>query len=333
MAQKVCIVGAGAIGGWIGARIALGGAAQVNAVARGSTLEALRQQGWRLLEEGTLRQAPLGAASDDPRELGAQDLVIVAVKGPAMAEVSALIPPLLGPHTVVLPAMNGIPWWFPQGLPGAAGAGPLDSVDPGGRIGAAIPAAQTLGCVVHASALVREPGLVEHKMGRGLVIGEPGTATSARLQSVGALLREAGFDVTLSDHIRRDVWFKLWGNLTMNPVSMLTGATADRILDDPLVRGFCSAAMREAAAIGERIGCAIAQSPEERHAVTRKLGAFKTSMLQDAEAGRALELDAIVAAVRELGSRVGVPTPTIDALFGLARLAAQVRGLYPASRA
>jgi 2-dehydropantoate 2-reductase len=147
-----------------------------------------------------------------------------------------------------------------------------------------------------------------------------------------ALLANAGFDVTLSPRIRNDVWYKLWGNLTMNPVSALTGATADRILGDPLVRAFCSAAMTEAATIGERIGCRIEQSPEDRHAVTRKLGAFKTSMLQDAEAGRAIELDAIVAAVREIGARVGVATPNIDALLGITRLFARVRRLYPEAR-
>jgi 2-dehydropantoate 2-reductase len=325
--NKVCIYGAGAIGGWIGAKLALKGL-DVSAVARGATLASLGMNGWRLVEAGEVLKAPAAAVSSDPRELGVQDLVVVAVKGPAMGEVAARIRPLIGPHTLVLPAMNGIPWWFTQGLPGAAGE-PLQSVDPGGAIAAAIPVSQVVGCVVHAAALVREPGLVEHRMGHGLVIGDAQAQKAQRVQALAALLGDAGFDVTLSEHIRRDVWFKLWGNLTMNPVSMLTGATADRILDDPLVRGFCSAAMREAAAIGERIGCAIAQSPDERHAVTRKLGAIKTSMLQDAEAGRAVELDAIVASVRELGQRVGVPTPMIDALFGLARLSARVRGLYP----
>jgi 2-dehydropantoate 2-reductase len=327
--KKVCIYGAGAIGGWMGARLALTGQVQVGAVARGATLQALREHGWRLAEEGRVRHAPIAEVSDDPSVLGVQDLVVVAVKGPAMREVAARIGPLIGPQTVVLPAVNGIPWWFSQGLAGPAGERPLRSVDPGGSIAAAIPIAQVIGCVVHASASVREPGFIEHRMGRGLVIGEPSGEESPRLLALAALLREAGFEVTVSQHIRRDVWFKLWGNMTMNPVSVLTGATADRVLDDELVREFCSSAMREAAAIGERIGCAIHQSPDERHAVTRKLGAIRTSMLQDAEAGRPLELDALVASVRELGQRVGVATPTIDSLFGLARLAARVRGLYP----
>ncbi len=324
--DKICIVGAGAIGGWIGARLACHTGARVSALARGATLQALRTHGWRLAEGGSEHTGPLAAAASDAAELGPQDLVVIAVKGPAMADLAPALAPLLGAHTVVLPAMNGVPWWFTEGL-GLGEA--LHSVDPGGVIARALPAGRVIGCVVHASASVREPGLVEHRMGRGLVVGEPSGADSARLQALAALLRQAGFDLTVSPRIRHDVWYKLWGNLTMNPVSMLTGATADRILDDELVREFCSAAMLEASAVGARIGCTIEQAPAERHAVTRKLGAFKTSMLQDAEAGRAVELDAIVAAVRELGQRVAVPTPTIDALFGLARLAARVRGLYP----
>jgi 2-dehydropantoate 2-reductase len=324
---KVCIVGAGAIGGFIGARLAAAGQAEVSALARGATLAALESQGWRLRQADALLCAP-ARASADAAALGPQDLVVIAVKAPAMAEVARAAGPLFGPATVALPAMNGVPWWFGQGI-AALGPAPLASVDPAGAIAAAIPLERVIGCVVHASAATAEPGLVLHKMGDGLIIGEPAGAMSARLRSLGDLLSAAGFSVTLSPHIRRDIWYKLWGNLTINPVSALTGATADRILDDPLVRAFCSAAMREAAAIGARIGCAIAESPEERHAVTRALGAFKTSMLQDAERGRPLELDTIVAAVREIGARVGVATPSIDALLGLARLFAQTRGLYP----
>jgi 2-dehydropantoate 2-reductase len=166
-------------------------------------------------------------------------------------------------------------------------------------------------------------------MGQGLILGEPQGGSSDRVTQLVALLQAAGFDATASDNIRYDIWYKLWGNMTMNPVSALTGATADRILADPLVRSFCSAAMAEAQAIGARIGCPIAQSAEARHAITAKLGAFKTSMLQDVEAHRAIELDAIVGVVREIGQRLQVATPNIDALLGLTRLMGQVRGLYP----
>ena len=325
--MKVCIIGAGAIGGFIGARLAAAGDAQVSALARGATLLALRQHGWRLRQGGALLQVP-ALASDDAATLGVQDLVIVAVKGPALAAVARGISPLLGPGTRVMPAMNGVPWWFGDGI-AALGPAPLQSVDPGGFIGRAIAMQRVIGCVVHASTYTAEPGCVQHTMGQGLIVGEPGGGRSGAVQAVADLLSRAGFDVTHSADVRRDVWYKLWGNMTMNPVSAITGATADLVLADPLVRQFNSAAMREAAAIGARLGCPIDQSPEDRHAITAKLGAFKTSMLQDVEAGRPIELDAIVGAVRELGQRLDVPTPYIDVLFGMARLFGQVHGLLP----
>ena len=325
--MKVCIVGAGSIGGFIGCRLAATGQGEVSALARGATLQALQQHGWRLQTGDTRVQAP-ARASDRPAELGVQDLVVIAVKGPALPALAPTLGPLIGPHTLLLPAMNGVPWWFAQGVPGLDDA-PLQSVDPGGAIAAALPLAQVIGCVVHASAASPEPGLVQHQRGQGLIVGEPAGGRSLRAQRVADLLAAAGFDVQHTENVRYDIWYKLWGNLTMNPVSAITGATIDRILADPDLRGFCSAAMREAAELGARIGCAIDQSPEDRHAVTAKLGAFRTSMLQDVDAGRPLELDSIVGAVHELGLRAGVPTPTVSALLGLTRVFARVRGLYP----
>jgi 2-dehydropantoate 2-reductase len=328
--MKVCIVGAGAIGGLMGARLAAAGV-QVNALARGATLLALQQHGWRLQTAsapGQLTQAPTHA-SDRPEELGVHDLVVVAVKGPALAALAPTLAPLIGAHTVLLPAMNGVPWWFCAGLPGFEE--PLASVDPGGVIAKALPLSQVLGCVVHASSSCPEPGLVLHKTGQGLVMGEPKGGHSARGAAVAALFASAGFEVTDSADVRQAIWYKLWGNLTMNPVSAITGATIEQVLGDPLVRQFCSAAMEEAAAIGQRIGCPVQQSVEDRHAVTAKLGAFKTSMLQDVLAGRAIELDSIVGAVHEIGRRLPAPvlaTPNIDALLGLTRLFARGRGLY-----
>ena len=225
--------------------------------------------------------------------------------------------------------MNGVSWWFASGI-AALGTRPLASVDPHGRIAAVIPVERVIGCVVHASAASAAPGIAVHRMGQGLILGEPHGELSVRLQRIGALLGRAGFEVSLSQRIRYDVWYKLWGNMTMNPVSALTAATADRVLDDELVRSFCAAAMREAAAVGARIGCDVRESAEDRFAVTRKLGVFKTSMLQDVEALRPIELDALVGAVREIGERVGVTTPMIDALFGLTRLFGRTHGLYPA---
>ena len=299
-------------------------------------MASLRAHGWRLDQGGQRISAPC-QASDDPAELGVQDLVVIAVKAPALSAVAQRIAPLLGPATLVLPAMNGVPWWFSAP---ALGLEPLDSVDPGGRIAAAIPVAQVIGCVVHVSAATPEPGLVAHAKGQGLILGEPlagmvsansdnPDGASARVQALANLLTRAGFEVSVSANVRQDIWYKLLGNMTVNPITAITGATTDRVVDDPLVLAFCSAAMREAMAVGARIGCAVHQSPDERHAVTRKLGAFKPSMLQDVEAGRPIELDAIVTAVHEIGRRLGVATPNIDALLGLTRLFGRVRGLYP----
>jgi 2-dehydropantoate 2-reductase len=325
--KTVAIVGAGAIGGLIGTKLAAAGRVDVVALARGETLAALRQHGWRLRSTDGPVQAP-ARASAEAAELGAQDVVIIAVKGPALGDVARNIAPLLAPHTVVVPAMNGVPWWFCAGLAAPAG-GALESVDPGGVIAAAIPFRQVVGCVVHASAGVAEPGLVQHRNGYGLIVGEPAGGQSDRVRQVVDLLSHAGFDVTPSADVRYDIWYKLWGNMTMNPVSAITGATGDRILSDPLVREFCSAVMREAAVIGDKIGCRITQSAEDRHALTAGLGAFKTSMLQDVELRRPIELDALVGAVREIGLKLGAPMPNIDALLGLTRLFGRVRGIYP----
>ena len=325
--RNVAIVGAGAIGGWLGTRLGLAGC-QVSALARGETLAALRSHGLRLQQGGELLHCAVNA-SDRAADLGVADLVIVAVKAPALPGIAPAIGPLIGRHTVVLTAMNGVPWWFFEGFGGALKGTPLPVVDPGGAMAAAVPARHLLGGVVHASCSLDAPGLVRHHFGNGLIVGEPSGAPSERAQAVVALLASAGVNATLSAQIQKDIWYKLWGNMTVNPVSALTGATTDRILGDPQVRGFISAVMLEAKAIGERIGIPIDQQPENRHAVTLKLGAFKTSMLQDVEARRPVELDALVAVVAELGRLTGVPTPFTDALLGLARLQAQTLGLYP----
>ena len=325
--RKICIVGAGAIGGWIGMHLARAGA-QLCVLARGDTLSALQKNGLQLHQGGLLHSTPV-KASNDAAALGVQDLVVISVKAPALATVAQQIGPLLGPDTVVLTAMNGVPWWFLQGFGGPVQGQALASVDPQGAIARAIPAAHIVGCVVHASCSVDAPGVIRHHFGDGLIVGEPSGENSARVQALHALLQKAGFNATLSPQIQKDIWYKLWGNMTVNPISAITGATSDRLLDDDLVRGFMSNVMLEARAIGERIGIPITQAPEDRHAVTRKLGAFKTSMLQDVQAGRPVELDALVSAVRELGQLTGVVTPFTDALLGLSRLHARGLGLYP----
>ena len=327
MNQKIAIYGAGAIGGWMGAKLAAVGC-NVSVVARGAALDALRAHGLRLREGDAETTCPV-QASDDPAALGVHDLVVVSVKAPGMADVARRIGPLIGPRTIVLTAMNGVPWWFLQGFGGPVAGRTLESVDPGGAIAQAIPAAQVIGCVVHASCSVDAPGVIRHRAGNGLIVGEPAGGDTPRLKALTDLLMQAGFNVTLSPQIQRDVWYKLWGNMTVNPVCAMTGATSDRALDDELVRGFISAVMLEAKAIGARIGIPIAEQPEDRHQVTRKLGAMRPSMLQDVEAGKPVEIDALVSAVRELGQLTQVPMPFTDALLGLSRLHARVRGLYP----
>jgi 2-dehydropantoate 2-reductase len=318
--MNVCVVGAGAIGTFIGAQLARSGG-RVSALARGATAAALRAHGFRFQQDGGVLTAPVRVA-EDAVKLGPQELVVLAVKGPSLPDVAGKLGPLLGPETMVLTAMNGVPWWFFHGVGGPHEGTAVEAVDPAGRIAGAIPVRHVIGCVVHATCSVLEPGLVRHGFGRELIIGEPSGAASNRVSALAERLTAAGFETVVSKRIQADIWYKLWGNMTMNPMSALTGVTCDRLLDDPLL-----AIMAEAAAIGGRIGCPIHQSGEERNAVTRKLGAFKTSMLQDVEAGRPLEIDGLLTAVHEIGGREGISTPNTDALLGLVRVFAACRGL------
>lgn len=328
--QRITIVGAGAIGGWLGQGLAAAGA-DVSVLARGATLDAIRAHGLRVRQgqgaEAVERAAPV-RASDRAAELGPQDLVVIAVKAPALPALAPQIAPLLGPETAVLTAMNGVPWWFLHGLGGPLDGGALASVDADGGIARAIAPARVIGGVVHASCSLDGPGIARQHFGNKLIVGEPNGADTPRLQALADWLRRGGFETEVSPRIQRDIWFKLWGNMTMNPISAVTGATTDRVLADDDLRGFLTAAMREAQTVGAHIGLPIDQTPEDRHVVTRKLGSFKTSMLQDAEAGRPIELDALVGAVLELGRLTGTPMPFTSALMGVSRVFAQGRGLY-----
>jgi 2-dehydropantoate 2-reductase len=324
--MKVCIYGAGAIGGWMAHGLARAGC-NVSVVARGATLDALQLHGLRLHQAGQVTSQAV-ASSAEPSDFGVQDLVVISVKAPSLPDVAKRIAPLIGPGTVVLTAMNGVPWWFLQGFGGALAGTRLRSTDADGALAAAVPAPHIVGCVVHASCSVDEPGLVHHHFGNKLIIGEPSGEKTGRVLELAALFEKASLEALVSDQIQKDIWFKLWGNMTVNPISALTGATTDLIMNDDLVRGFISAVMLEAKAIGARLGIVIDQQPEDRHAVTRKLGAFKTSMLQDVEAGKPVELDALVTVVKELGALTQVPTPFTDALLGLSRLQARVKNLY-----
>ena len=335
-AMKITVVGLGAVGGVFAGLLSTLPAAQkvqLSAIARGRTLTTLQTQGlvWTDLA-GQPHRTPL-TVSDNPSDLGPQDVVIVAVKGPSLAGLAETVQALLAPHTVVLVAMNGVPWWFFNGIGGACDGLTLPLLDPNGVIARCIPSSQVLGCVVHFSSQSPSAGVIQKIQGNHLIIGEPVGGVTTRAQVLADCLTAAGFDVKVSPRIQQDIWFKLWGNMTMNPVSALTGAPCDQILDDVLVRSFCSAVMLEAQALGERIGCDISQVPEDRHAVTRKLGSFKTSMLQDVEQNRAIELDTLLGAVRALGQHLKMPTPNMDALYGLTRLMARTRGLYPKDNA
>ncbi len=307
---RIAVVGAGAIGGWVAARLAMAGE-QVSVLARGRTLEALRRDGLRLTENDSTVDAGV-RASDDAAGLGEQDVLVIAVKAPALAGAAEAARPMIGAQTRIVPMLNGVPWWFT--------AEPLASVDPGGLIAAALPQSQVIGGVVHASCSRTAPNHIVVKHADKLILGEPAGGTSERIGELAALFERAGIAVERSDNVRRAIWYKLWGNATINPLSALSRSTADRLLAEPALRSWMLEAMAELAAVGAAIGCPISDSGEDRMAVTQRLGAFKTSMLQDVEAGRRLELEALLGAPREIGARVGIATPNIDTLYALTKL-------------
>jgi 2-dehydropantoate 2-reductase len=291
-------------------------------LSRVATLAALRSRNWIVERSGACIEANV-RASANAAEFGEQDVIVVAVKGPALARAARALRPMIGPETVVIPALNGVPWWFLLDGAGALPPTAIKSVDADGSIARAIPLRHVVGCVVHASAYVSEPGRVVHQAGDTFILGEPAGGKSQRLASLAEVFGNAGFEIIQSENIRRDIWYKLWGNMTMNPISAMVRATSDTILADELVRAFMARVMEEAKEIGRYIGCEVEGSAEARMDVARKLGAFKTSMLQDAEAGRPLEIDAIVAAPQEIARLLKLATPNLDTLLGLSRLYAR----------
>jgi len=318
--MQVGVIGAGAIGGWIAARMAQAGH-DVRVLARSEAGDALRAGGLALTEGGE-RIVVRPRICADAQEVGACDLVIVGVKSFALASVAPSIAAMIKPDTIVVPMLNGVPWWF------MGRDVPLLSVDPQGILQKFLPHEQIVACVVHAAATRTSPAEITLFRGDRLIVGEPSGGASARVAALVDQFRAAGLPAEQSHDVRADIWFKLWGNMTINPISALTLATADRILDDPLVMDLIASVMEEAREIGKRIGCPIEQSVIERNAVTRKLGAFRTSMLQDVDASRHIELDALLAAPREIAAMVHVATPSLDSLFGLTRLMARSRGIY-----
>ena len=325
---KICVVGAGAIGGFFGARLARG-FADVSVVARGATLECLQRRGWVLEQQGQRQATPVRAVAD-AGQLGVQDVVLIAVKAYALIDILPLVRPLIGPDTLVVPALNGVPWWFTQGA-----AAPLERSDPDGAITAAVPTRQVLGAVVYPACSSPEPGVTRHNSGSRVVFGEPGAAAgtppSTRLTAWVRLLKSAGFDAETSSDIRTEVWRKLLGNACFNPVSLLTGAATDLLIDDPDIYRLFGTMMGETLAVGAALGINPGIEAADRIALTRKLGNIKTSMLQDAETGRSVEIDAILGAVVELGRKHGVATPALDVVYALARMRARTFGLLKES--
>jgi 2-dehydropantoate 2-reductase len=316
--MNICVVGAGAIGGWIAAKLAIAGK-PVSVLARGETLRLARAEGLRLEENGEENVATVNVA-DQAQAVGPQDIVIIAVKAPALPTLASELRPLIGAETVVVPMLNGVPWWFVEGEP-------LRSVDPGGSIAAALPLDRIVGCVVHASCSRSGPNHIHVRHADKLIIGEPDGENGERSARLFALFDGAGLNPDLTNNVRREIWYKLWGNATINPVSALTRATADTILADPECRAWMLEGMVELAQIGAAIGCPISEGGEDRMQVTARLGAFKTSMLQDVEARRPIELEALVGAPREIAARYGIETPALDRFYGVTKLMAESLGL------
>ena len=326
VSPQFCIYGAGAIGGMIGTLLGRAGAI-VSVVARGETLSAVKRDGLRLIMGGEILDAEV-KVSATPRDLGIQDYVIVCVKAPTLRAVAAEITPLLGPDTIVVSAMNGVPWWFSANATGPLAGATLLSVDPDGAIANAMPARRIIGCVLYVACSRDGPGLVRHHVGKRLLLGEADNSSPDRLGLLLGWLRRAGLDAERSADIRADIWVKLWGNISTNPISLLTGTTLDRIIDDPLVHQLCLRMMEEARLIGSAIGIKVSLSTGELIMRARSFGAYKTSMLQDLERGAPVEIDALLTVMHEIGEIVGVPTPFIDSVLGLARLRASTLGLF-----
>lgn len=327
--MKICIFGAGAVGGVMAGWLHKAGH-EVSVVARGANLTAIREQGLRIrsFDTGEVASFPVRAESD-PAKLGPQDCVIVAVKGQSLPHAARAVGPLSGADTTIMTAMNGVPWWFFDRLRYGEGKLRLQSLDPEGLLSKAMPTGRIVGCVVHFAASTPEPGLVSHNMGRKLILGEPGGRNGARTRAVAEALTQAGFECTQSASIEKDFWVKLLGNVSFNPVSALTLATADKLIGDPEVKDYMVAIMREVLAIGRAVGVDADIDPEARIDMARHLGRFKTSMLQDMEAGKSLEIDGLLAGTLEVARKAGVDAPFTRSLSGLIRLRAQATGQYP----
>jgi 2-dehydropantoate 2-reductase len=316
--MKICVYGAGAVGGLMAAWLSRAGH-DVSVVARGAQLDAIRRDGLRVRSKGETEAFKVRADSD-PARLGPQDYILVTVKAQGLAGVASAIGPLLDRDTAIVTAMNGVPWWFLDMR--------LESLDPGGALSRAMPSERIVGCVIHLAASTPQPGVVSHNMGTKLILGEPGGRNTARTRRIADALNAAGFEALISEAIEKDFWVKLLGNVSFNPVSALTVSTADRLIENREVKDYMVQIMREVLAIGRAVGVDADIDPEARIDMARALGPFKTSMLQDLEAGKPLEIDGLLAGTLEIARKAGVRAPFTESLYGLIRARAQSTGQY-----
>jgi 2-dehydropantoate 2-reductase len=324
--MRVCIFGAGAIGGYLGVQLAQAGA-EVSLVARGPHLEAMRKNGVRLLK-GDEEIVAHPTCTNDPAELGVQDCVIVGLKGHQLSSAVESMQPLLGNDTTIVTAVNGIPYWYFYKHGGKQEGATLESVDPGGRQWRELRPERAIGCIVYPATEVVEPGVIRHVYGDKFPVGEPSGERTERVEKISSLFEAAGLKAPMIDNIRDEIWLKLWGNVSFNPISALTHATLDVITTDPGTRAVAKAMMLEAKEIADQQGIGFRVDVERRIEGARKVGAHKTSMLQDLERGRAMEIDPLVTVVQEMGRLQGIPTPTIDVVLALVQQRAKVAGLY-----
>ncbi|MFZ9948151.1 MAG: 2-dehydropantoate 2-reductase [Gemmobacter sp.] len=324
--MRICIFGAGAIGGYMGAKLAAAGA-EVSLVARGPHLRAMQERGLTLIEEGARHTVAVRAA-EDPAELGEQDYVVVTLKAHSVPPVVPRMQPLIGAGTTIVSGVNGVPWWYFHKIGGPLEGTRLASVDPGDAQWLGFGPDRVLGCVVYPAAEVSEPGVIHHIEGNRFSLGEPDGSKSERAERLSAALTAAGLKAPVRPRIRDEIWVKLWGNLSFNPISALTHATLDVLCTDPGTRGVARAMMLEAQTIAEALGVRFPIDVDRRIEGGAAVGAHRTSMLQDLDAGRPMEIDALVGAVQELGRLTGTATPAIDTVLALVRLRARVAGLY-----
>ncbi|MBU6493954.1 MAG: 2-dehydropantoate 2-reductase, partial [Burkholderiales bacterium] len=312
--MKICIYGAGAIGGYMGAKLAMAGA-DVSFVARGKHLAAMQERGVRLREEGVEHTVPV-RCTDNPAELGPQDYLLITLKAHSVPAVVDAMQPLLGPDTAVVTGINGIPYWYFHEYGGDLAGTVLQSVDPDGKQWHGLGPQRAIGCVLYPATEIVEPGVIKHVYGKKFPIGEPSGARTPRVERLHEIMTRAGLEAPIREDIRDEIWLKLWGNLCFNPISALTRATLDVVATEPALRALAVRMMSEAKDIAVRFGASFRVDIERRINGAARVGAHRTSMLQDLESGRPLEIDALITAVQEMGRLVGVKTPYIDMVLG-----------------